>query len=70
MNYRKHLRNIINEEESDQRKGLPLPPIQKPYPEDGVLIELIQHEKFTIGDIPLLDAIIIEQVVESIRMKN
>ena len=57
MNYRKYLRNIICEEESDQRKGLPVPPIQKPYPEDGVFVELIPSEKFTIGNIPLLEAI-------------
>jgi SagB-type dehydrogenase family enzyme len=57
MSYRKHLRNQIFEEESDQRKGLPLPPIQKPYPEDGILIDLIPHEKFAIGDVPLLKAI-------------
>ncbi|NHJ40163.1 MAG: SagB/ThcOx family dehydrogenase [Asgard group archaeon] len=57
MSYRKHLGNPIIEEESDQRKGLPIPPIQKPYPEDGVLIDLISPEKFTIGNIPLIDAI-------------
>jgi SagB-type dehydrogenase family enzyme len=57
MDYRKYLRNIIVEEETDQRKGLPVPPIQKPYPKDGVFIELVSPEKFSIGSIPLLEAI-------------
>jgi SagB-type dehydrogenase family enzyme len=57
VKYRKYLRNIKVEEESDQRKGLPVPPIQKPYPENGVFIDLIPSEKFSIGNIPLLEAI-------------
>lgn len=44
-------------EESDQVKGLPLPPIQKPYPENISLIDLISPKEFTIGNIPLLTVI-------------
>ena len=58
MEYRKHLKNPIVTEESDQRKGLPVPPIQKPYLEDANLIDLIPSEGFTIGNnISLLEAI-------------
>ncbi len=57
MEYRKYLKNPDVFIESDQQKGLPLPPIQKPYPEDTQLIDLIPPDKFTIGNIPLLTAI-------------
>lgn len=57
MNYRKHLKNPIITEESDQRKGLPLPPMQKPYPEDAKLIDLVSPEDFKISDVSLIRAI-------------
>ncbi len=57
MGYRKHLKNPIITEESDQRKGLPLPPIQKPYTEDAKLVDLVSPDDFTVGNIPLLKAI-------------
>lgn len=57
MEYRKFLKNPIITEESDQQKGLPVPPIQKPYPEEAKLIELISPKDFKIGSYPLLNAI-------------
>jgi len=58
MEYRKYLRNPEEHLESDQQKGLPVPPIQKPYPKDAELIDLVPQEKFTIGNnVNLLDAI-------------
>ncbi|NHJ86118.1 MAG: SagB/ThcOx family dehydrogenase [Asgard group archaeon] len=57
MEYRKYFKNIEVTEESDQRKGLPIPPIQKPYPENAELIELIPPEKFNVGKMPLIEAI-------------
>jgi SagB-type dehydrogenase family enzyme len=43
--------------EPDQRKGLPPPPLEKPYDEEASLIDLIKPGNFTIGKIPLIDAI-------------
>ncbi|NHJ04892.1 MAG: SagB/ThcOx family dehydrogenase [Candidatus Heimdallarchaeota archaeon] len=57
MEYRKFLKNPIITEESDQQKGLPVPPIQKPYPEEARLIDLISPKDFKIGNYPLLNAI-------------
>lgn len=58
-NYRKYLRNQIlsSEMETDQMKGLPIPPIQKPYPDDGCLIDLVSPGEFTLGHMPLIEAI-------------
>jgi SagB-type dehydrogenase family enzyme len=42
---------------SDQAKRIPPPPLQKPYPDDGILINLINPEDFNIGKMPLIDAI-------------
>lgn len=57
MNHRKHLKNPVLTEETDQRKGLPLPPMQKPYPEDAKLIDLVSPEDFKISDVSLIKAI-------------
>jgi SagB-type dehydrogenase family enzyme len=57
MKYRKYLKNPIMMEESDQQKGLTLPPMQKPYPEDAKLIDLVSPEDFKIGDVSLIKAI-------------
>ncbi|HUU78599.1 MAG TPA: SagB/ThcOx family dehydrogenase [candidate division Zixibacteria bacterium] len=57
MEYRKFLKNPIITEESDQQKGLPVPPIQKSYPEEAKLIDLIPPKDFKIGSYPLLKAI-------------
>jgi len=46
--YRKYYRNQtlkgMSEMETDMMKGLPIPPIQKPYPAGGILIDLPPHE--------------------------
>jgi SagB-type dehydrogenase family enzyme len=59
--YRKYLRNQtlpgMSETETDQMKGLPVPPIQKPYSKDAELIDLINPEKFTLGNMSLMEAI-------------
>ena len=57
MDYRKYLKNIEVTKESDQRKGLPIPDIEKPVPEGANLIDLIPPEDFTVGKVPLIDAI-------------
>lgn len=43
--------------EPDQRKGLPPPPLEKPYDEEASLIDLIEPRRFTIGKVPLIDVI-------------
>jgi SagB-type dehydrogenase family enzyme len=59
--YRKYLKNQelpgMSEIETDQMKGLPLPPIQKPYPKDAELLDLIHPEQFNLGNMPLIEAI-------------
>ena len=59
--YRKYLKNQslpgMCEIETDQMKGLPVPPIQKPYPKDAELVDLVNPEQFSIGKMPLLEAI-------------
>ncbi len=46
--YREYLRNQtlpgMSEMETDMMKGLPIPPIEKPYPEDARLVDLPSHE--------------------------
>jgi SagB-type dehydrogenase family enzyme len=59
--YRKYFKNQtlpgMSEMETDQMKGLPLPAIQKPYPEDAQLLDLVAPEDFTLGQTPVIDAI-------------
>jgi SagB-type dehydrogenase family enzyme len=59
--YRKLLKSDRWEEwwqhETDQRKGIPPPPPQKPYPEDADLVDLIRPEQLTVGGMPLIEAI-------------
>ena len=59
--YRKYLKNQVlpgmSEDETDQMKGLPLPPIQKPYPKDAQLVDLVSPEDFILGQMPVIDAI-------------
>jgi SagB-type dehydrogenase family enzyme len=43
--------------ETDQKKHLPAPPVQKPFPGDAELIPLIPPEEFQIGQIPLIEVI-------------
>jgi SagB-type dehydrogenase family enzyme len=59
--YREYLKNQtlpgMSEMETGQMKGLPLPPIQKPYPKDAQLVDLVSPEDFTLGQMPVIDAI-------------
>ncbi|MFX0207077.1 MAG: hypothetical protein ACFFDT_13900, partial [Candidatus Hodarchaeota archaeon] len=41
----------------DQERKLPQPPIQKNYPEDAELIDLVPPEKITIGNMPFREVI-------------
>ena len=43
--------------ETDQRKQAPPPPPQKPYPEEAVLVDLVAPAYFTVGQMPLIEAI-------------
>jgi SagB-type dehydrogenase family enzyme len=59
--YRKFLKadrwNDWAELETDQRKKIPPPSTQKPYPKDATLIELIALKDLTVGKMPLIEAI-------------
>lgn len=60
--YRKYLRNQtlpgMMEMETGMQKGVPLPPIQKPYSEDALRIDLIPHEQCrALTRVTLTDAI-------------
>jgi len=59
--YRKFLKSDLWEEwrklETDQRKGVPAPSPQKPYPEDARLIDLVAPRDLTVGKMPLIEAI-------------
>jgi SagB-type dehydrogenase family enzyme len=49
---------IENEEwESHQHKGISAPPVEKPYPKDGLLLELGKPRLEDFGDIRLVEAI-------------
>jgi hypothetical protein len=60
-NYRKFLKSDRWEEwrkiETDQRKGVPAPPPQKPHPKGARLISLVSPEDLTVGKMPLIEAI-------------
>lgn len=43
--------------ETDQRRGVAHPPLQKPYPETAALISLPMPDTFTIGQAALIDLI-------------
>ncbi|MCK5001033.1 MAG: SagB/ThcOx family dehydrogenase [Anaerohalosphaera sp.] len=43
--------------QTDQQKGVDHPPTQKPYPKGAMLIDLVSPKEFTIGNVPLIDAI-------------
>jgi len=59
--YREFLKTNIWEnfrwEETDQQKNIPPPPLQKEYPTDVKQIDLVAPEEFTVGKMPLIDAI-------------
>lgn len=42
---------------SDQQKGLPPPPAQKPYPPEARLIDLVAPADISVGRMPLIEAI-------------
>jgi len=60
---RKFLRFFDSEEyddvvpESDEKKKLPHPLFQQPFPQDGTLIDLIPPEKITIGKTAFIDLV-------------
>jgi len=60
-NYRKFLKSDRWEEwrksETDQKRGVPVPPSEKPYPEDAMLITLVSPEDLTVGKMPLIEVI-------------
>ena len=39
--------------DSDMKRGKPAPPMQKPYPADATLIDLVEPDDITCGDAPL-----------------
>lgn len=59
--YRKFLKADLWEEwtslETDQKKQIPHPPVQKPYPEEATLIDLVAPEDLTVGKMPLIQTI-------------
>jgi SagB-type dehydrogenase family enzyme len=57
MEYRKYLKNPVLENETDQMKGLPAPPIQKPCPDEAILIDLISHDSIKLDEISLIQVI-------------
>jgi SagB-type dehydrogenase family enzyme len=44
-------------QDTDQRKEVPPPPLQKPYPADSKLIDLVAAKDLTVGKMPLIEAI-------------
>jgi SagB-type dehydrogenase family enzyme len=43
--------------ETDQKKQVPPPTVQKPYPEDAILVDLVPATQLTVGRMPLIEAI-------------
>lgn len=43
--------------DTDQRKGIPRPPVEEPAPEEARRFQLISPDDFTVGSMPLIDAI-------------
>ncbi len=43
--------------ETDQKKGVAMPLVQKKYPEDSELIDLVSFKDFSVGEKPLKDII-------------
>jgi SagB-type dehydrogenase family enzyme len=59
--YREFLKGDLwaswGDRETDQQKGLPMPPLQKPYPSDAPLVELVPPERISLGTASLIDVI-------------
>jgi SagB-type dehydrogenase family enzyme len=51
-----HLWDVWERLDTDQKKGLPPPPLQKPPPKDGLLIDLVPVSDVSIEGVSLLDA--------------
>jgi len=51
--------------ELDQKRGLPVPPLQKSYSPESTVFNLISPEEITIGSMPLLEAIRMRQSCRS-----
>lgn len=45
------------EMETEQRRGVPPPPMQKPHPPDAVLVDLVPPGELTVGRMPLIDVL-------------
>ena len=43
--------------QTDQKNGVPCPPLEKSFPSSASLIDLVAPEDFTVGKVPLIDAI-------------
>jgi SagB-type dehydrogenase family enzyme len=43
--------------ESDQRRGIPAPPVEKPAPAGAARVDLPPPERFTVGQMPVIEAI-------------
>jgi SagB-type dehydrogenase family enzyme len=43
--------------ETDQKRGIPRPPAQQPYPDDAVLVDLVAPADLQVGRAPLIDVI-------------
>jgi len=43
--------------ETDQKRKVPLPAPQKPYPQDATLIDLVPPQDLTVGKMPLVEVI-------------
>jgi len=68
MDYKSHRQTIKGDLwqewsslELDQKKGIPVPPLQNPYPPQSTLIDLVQPADIRIGSMPLLEAIQMRQ---------
>lgn len=59
--YRKFLKNTawleMEGTPTDQQRHVPPPPLQKPYPEDAVLVDLIPPENLSLQTLPTLETI-------------
>ena len=61
-NLRQYLKNppmevLENAEESDQRKGIEAPPLEKAIPEGATVIPLVPRDEMSQGSMPLITAI-------------
>lgn len=43
--------------ETDQRRGVPAPPLEKPCPPDAPQLDLVPPDRLTLGTMPLIEAV-------------